>query len=157
MYGKKIKLLRQHLGLTQAELAQRLEISSPALSKIESNITNPSAETTAKLIAAFDVNLNWLYSDQGAMFNAPTPQTDTLQEANERPYRDSASQRASYQLLLKLSDTQEKLIEQIEANKRLRAQFAGWLQKMEQSGASGPVQSLIRQALEDVQRLPLEP
>jgi hypothetical protein len=59
--------------------------------------------------------------------------------------------------LLKLSDTQEKLIEQIEANKRLRAQFAGWLQKMEQSGASGPVQSLIRQALEDVQRLPLEP
>ena len=152
MYGKKVKQLRNALALTQAEFAQRLGISSPALSKIESDQTNPSAETTAKLISTFGVNLNWLYSDQGDMFNLQDGLA--LQEQPNTPYGEAEKQKGrEYQMLLKLSEAQEKLIEQIEENKRLRKLMRTRLEEM---AASCPddeaLQKKVREAMMDFGR-----
>ncbi len=152
MYGKKLKQMRLALGLTQAEFAQKLNISSPALSKIESDQTKPSADTTAKLINTFGINLNWLYNDQGGMFNHEG--ATQLSEQAEAPYQGRQNQNnQDYTLLLKLSDTQEKLIEQIEENKRLRQMFYARLQQLDSATEdNSQLRDLIRKALLDFGR-----
>ena len=53
--GKKIKRLRQQKGWSQAEIAGLLEISIPAFSKIESDITDLSISRLQQIAKTFDV------------------------------------------------------------------------------------------------------
>lgn len=52
-----IKAWREHLGLTQAELAQRLNISQPALAKLEKPDAKPRKSTLVKVAAALGIKL----------------------------------------------------------------------------------------------------
>ncbi|MCB9262099.1 MAG: helix-turn-helix transcriptional regulator [Flavobacteriales bacterium] len=59
--GKQIKSLRKQRNLTQAELAELMDIDESALRRLEiGKITNPKLSTLLKLCNAFKISLNEL-------------------------------------------------------------------------------------------------
>jgi transcriptional regulator with XRE-family HTH domain len=63
MVGKSIKSLRSQNGWSQQFIADRLNISIPALSKIETGITDVNISRLEQIAHALDVNLINLMSD----------------------------------------------------------------------------------------------
>jgi transcriptional regulator with XRE-family HTH domain len=63
--GKRIGRLRQQLGWTQQELAERLAISRVALSHVESGMTMPGERTVALLAGIFKLEPHELVEDTG--------------------------------------------------------------------------------------------
>ncbi|MBR2326618.1 MAG: helix-turn-helix transcriptional regulator [Alistipes sp.] len=68
--GHRVKLIRNRLGLTQTQLAQRLGIGKTALSMIETGRANLSTRNRNVLIQELNVNPDWLDTLEGEMFNA---------------------------------------------------------------------------------------
>ena len=52
--GERLKRLRKHAGLTQAEVAARVEIDEKSLSRIEAGKMRPSLDTLDRLRKALD-------------------------------------------------------------------------------------------------------
>ncbi|MCP5049803.1 MAG: helix-turn-helix transcriptional regulator [bacterium] len=64
----RLKTIRQELGLTQYEFAQRLGISPPGLSEMENGKYKPNMDVAARLAVQFNVNLYYLILGEGEMF-----------------------------------------------------------------------------------------
>ncbi|MDD2259513.1 MAG: cupin domain-containing protein [Acholeplasmataceae bacterium] len=62
--GSKIKELRLENGLTQQELANRLELTKGYISQIERNISSPSLETFFSLLEVLGTNAQDFFSSQ---------------------------------------------------------------------------------------------
>lgn len=62
-FGDKIRTLRQEKGLTQPELAERLNVEQSWLSKIETNKVMPSREFIQSILNFFEISLEDLLSD----------------------------------------------------------------------------------------------
>ena len=62
MLGTRIASLRQGRGLSQAELARRLNISSSAIGMYEQGRREPSVDTLIALAREFGVSLDYLLS-----------------------------------------------------------------------------------------------
>lgn len=60
--GSKIRQLRKKAGMTQSELARRLEISPSAVGMYEQGRREPDNQTLLKLCAVFDVSSDYLLS-----------------------------------------------------------------------------------------------
>jgi len=69
MIGERLKQIRQVLGIKQVDLAKVLKINPSAISQMESGRTNPSLETLSELVVNYNVNLHWLITGIGKMFN----------------------------------------------------------------------------------------
>ena len=69
MIGQRIKQIRTALGIKQVELAKVLKMNPSAVSQIESGRTNPSLETLSELGKIYNINLHWLITGTGEMFN----------------------------------------------------------------------------------------
>jgi len=50
-----IRAWREHLGLTQAELARRMDVSAPAVAQMEAKNANPRIATLKKLAKAMGI------------------------------------------------------------------------------------------------------
>ena len=61
--GKLIKWYRKQARLTQFELAERVEIDSKQLGKIERGIHYPSVPTFLKLIKVLDIDIKNFYEE----------------------------------------------------------------------------------------------
>ena len=68
MLSEKIRGLRRKSGLSQEELADKLDVSRQAVSKWETGAAVPATETLVQLADFFDVSLDFLLRD-----NAETP------------------------------------------------------------------------------------
>ena len=55
--GEKIKQMRNQLGLTQAELADRCELTKGYISQLENNLNSPSIATLTDILSALGSNL----------------------------------------------------------------------------------------------------
>ncbi|MDR0598634.1 MAG: helix-turn-helix domain-containing protein [Treponema sp.] len=65
--GKNIKIVRARRGLSQADLAEKADISIPFLSNIERGIKYPQPEMLSKITNALGVEVNELFTaDPGA-------------------------------------------------------------------------------------------
>lgn len=64
MLGTRIASLRQGRGLSQAELASRLHISSSAVGMYEQGRREPSVDTLVAMSQIFGVSLDYLLSGQ---------------------------------------------------------------------------------------------
>jgi len=65
-FGEKIKLLRLEKNLNQPELAERIGIEQPYLSKLETGKAFPSNEIFDQILAAFSISTDELLKDVGA-------------------------------------------------------------------------------------------
>ncbi len=66
--NQNLKLIREHLHLSQAELANAIGVANTAISKYERDEVRPSSEFLSKLCSIYGINLNWLLSNIGDMF-----------------------------------------------------------------------------------------
>ncbi len=62
--GERIKKLRKSKGVTQRELAERLEISEQAISKWENNLSNPSTKNLLQIAKIFGVSITYFYQPE---------------------------------------------------------------------------------------------
>ncbi len=71
--GKRIKMVRQHLIISQSEFGKAIGKRHVDISKYERNEILPNAETLCRIFAKYDVNINWLLSGLGQMFIDKVP------------------------------------------------------------------------------------
>lgn len=95
--GDRIKQVREALGYTQTEFADRIGVGFSSISKLEANINNPSPRTVKGICHEFGVNINWLRSGTGEMFHDRL--TDEEITVILRPFFDNARIEAALQLL----------------------------------------------------------
>lgn len=67
--GERFKNIRKILNKSQDEFAHSLGITKQAISNIEHSKSMPGIITMDKLLLKFDINLNYLISGVGNMFN----------------------------------------------------------------------------------------
>lgn len=70
-YGENIKAVRKKLKLSQEEISTQIGITYRAYSSYERGDRNPSLEFLAALNKMYNVNLNYVITGVGEMFNAP--------------------------------------------------------------------------------------
>ena len=66
MLGARIAALRRHAGLSQAELAQKLQISPSAIGMYEQGRREPSTQTLVALARLFGVSTDYLLTGEPA-------------------------------------------------------------------------------------------
>jgi transcriptional regulator with XRE-family HTH domain len=69
--GNRIKRIRLELKLKQQEFAEKLDMSGPSLSEIETGKYKPGFELLAKLYKTFNVSLYYVIFGEGSMFVDP--------------------------------------------------------------------------------------
>ncbi|MBE6845345.1 MAG: helix-turn-helix transcriptional regulator [Ruminococcus sp.] len=62
--GKKITLMREKLGITQTELAERIQANQSTISKIEHGINKPSAAVIYKIAKVLGCTVEYLMDDE---------------------------------------------------------------------------------------------
>jgi len=67
-FGKRLKEVRLACKYKQGEVAEFLGITQTAMSDYENEKRNPPRETIVKLAEFYDVNLNWLLTGEGPMY-----------------------------------------------------------------------------------------
>lgn len=71
--GIKIKRLRQQLNLSQAELADRCELTKGYISQLENDLTSPSISTLCDILSALGTDLSEFFrleDDERVVFSA---------------------------------------------------------------------------------------
>jgi len=66
-FASRLKLLRKKFGLSQDEIAAKLEISAHAYLNYEKGMVQPKIGILQKLRSLFNVNVNWLLDGSGNM------------------------------------------------------------------------------------------
>ncbi len=62
--GKKIRRMRNQLGLTQAELADRCELTKGYISQLENDLNSPSIATLTDILSALGSNLSDFFQQE---------------------------------------------------------------------------------------------
>ena len=60
LFHEKLKGCREEIGLTQAEVAERIAVSRSTYTRYERGDTEPDLATTLKLARLFGVTTDWL-------------------------------------------------------------------------------------------------
>lgn len=82
MLSEKIRELRRKSGLSQEELADKLEVSRQAVSKWETGAAVPTTETLVQLADFFGVSLDFLLRDNAEMpIVSSSPKHSTVSKA----------------------------------------------------------------------------
>jgi phage repressor protein C with HTH and peptisase S24 domain len=68
MNGQRLKAVRKALDISQQVLAETLKVNASAISQMETNRIKPSLETLLLLAKNYKVNLHWLITGKGQMF-----------------------------------------------------------------------------------------
>lgn len=103
--GKNLKALRQKINWTQGQVANALEISIPAYSKIETGITDPNYSRLKQMADFYGVHINELISEGGKSINE---EKDSLVEALKTELDETKS------MVIRLQKKVIELYEQLE-------------------------------------------
>lgn len=80
--GKNIKRIRENAGMSQYDLAKKLNVSQAAVSQFENGKNPPKIDTLLKIASALHVDINNLLEDTGS------PMLNALKESNSPLYED---------------------------------------------------------------------
>lgn len=78
--GERIRQLRKHLKLTQAQFAERLNLSASAILSYEKGVRKITPRTIADICREYNVNEEWLENGVGPMFRPPKTTDNRLAE-----------------------------------------------------------------------------
>ncbi len=109
--GIRIRFLEiiRHLNLSREEVAKKLECDENHIIEIEKDHHEVSEEMTIMLCTELNINLNWLISGVGWMFQPTTEQSEN--EDFENSPRINQLMKALKEEEEKLNDDRKKLIE----------------------------------------------
>ena len=62
--AKRIKAARKLANLTQAELAEKIDISTNAVAKLENNLMTASLQTLLNIANVLNIDINYLFLDE---------------------------------------------------------------------------------------------
>lgn len=65
--AKRVKTARKAAQMTQAELAEKIDISTNAVAKLEANLMNVSLQTLINIANVLDVDVNYLLTDSAGV------------------------------------------------------------------------------------------
>jgi transcriptional regulator with XRE-family HTH domain len=74
-FAQRLRNIRHTLQLRQSDFAERLKVSSPALSEIENGKYKPGYDFLFNLVKEFHVNLYYVLFEEGEMFRSPLEKT----------------------------------------------------------------------------------
>ena len=98
--NERLKELRKKLGLTQQEFADRLKIKRGAIANYEIGRNVPIDAVLSLISREFGVNLEWLRTGDGEMFNAaPSSVLDALAreyDLRSRKKKENGQKRGLY-------------------------------------------------------------
>ena len=80
MINDNLKKIREELGLTMTKFSEKLEIPAMTLIHYERGDRTPSAQLFIQLNKKLNINLNWLVSGKGKMFNSTN---SVIEQSNE--------------------------------------------------------------------------
>lgn len=83
-YGQKIIALRKAANMTQAELGEKLNVTSQAVSKWENGISEPDLETIHKMCALFNVSPNEFFGVEESQSETKTEEVPSPQPASTK-------------------------------------------------------------------------
>lgn len=61
--GERVRIRREELGLSQAELAKRIGVTQGSIGNYESGVSNPKMELMPKLFEALKTDANYIFQD----------------------------------------------------------------------------------------------
>ena len=67
--GRRIKLLRETLDISQREFCKLLSLSGGYIANIEANLREPNERLIKLIVSEFSVNEDWLLAGDGQMFD----------------------------------------------------------------------------------------
>lgn len=82
MNGQRLRSLRKALSLSQQTLAEALNVNASAISQMETDRIKPSLDTLMLLAKTYKVNLHWLITGKGQMFEEAV--STTMYKTNNR-------------------------------------------------------------------------
>lgn len=88
--NNRIREVRQHEHLSMKSFGDRIGISSPSVSRIESGENNPSEQTIRAICSEFHVSRLWLEQGIGEMKEASTLIPDLVRILRQYPALQSA-------------------------------------------------------------------
>jgi transcriptional regulator with XRE-family HTH domain len=68
-FGKRIKAIRKALAVNQQDFAEGIDVSGSFLSEVENGKYKPGFKFYNNLLQTYNVNLNYLLTGKGEMFN----------------------------------------------------------------------------------------
>lgn len=86
MLGKRIRMLRHKSGMTQGDLAKKLEISQSAVGMYEQGRREPPYDLLIKISKLFDVKLDWLLSDDKELTELDEMLEDFFKTMRQKSY-----------------------------------------------------------------------
>lgn len=81
MFEERLRQVRQHLNLTQADFASQLNIPQTTVSKYERGSQKPAYDFFKRLSETYGINLDWLMVGHGNMLAETVPTTTTSKAA----------------------------------------------------------------------------
>ena len=80
--SERIRLLRQHLGLSQTEFAKKMGMTRSMVSNLELGLIEIPDYKLEMICKAFNVRMDWLRTGEGEMFNPTNTSLDALAEVH---------------------------------------------------------------------------
>lgn len=94
-FNNKLYQLRKQKGLSQEELANRLNVSRQTISKWEVGDSTPDMEKLVAISDLFEISLDELVLDKAPASQAgPAPEADMASELKEKVFTDENRKRA---------------------------------------------------------------
>jgi len=97
VFYEKVKAIRSHLGLSQEDFAEEMEVSTSLLAKIETGAANPSIAFKSKLLSRWNITPDFLdenYSgtmeDTSVIFTSMPELRSMTREVSDNPWKDEA-------------------------------------------------------------------
>ena len=82
-FGEKLSFLRKQRGMTQLELAEKLDVSRQAVSKWERGTAEPSTENLISIGKLFDISVDVLVNESLQLQDELTTQTATVEHDSD--------------------------------------------------------------------------
>ena len=102
--GKRLRLIRERIGITQAGLGDKLGIQSQHVSKYERGETVPTWENLIKLTESYDVNINWLLTGEGEMYIDLKPRYPLSEDQVSQIFKDGDEKLGEIVNILQLTE-----------------------------------------------------